>query len=545
MWSKLIRPVALFARRLVIAYQKMNREEKGALLLLILILFLALFLKIRGCFLSRLELVPAQGGIYREGVVGEPKLINPLLATNEAEKSLVKLVYQGLYQYDWQGRLIPQLAEKMTWNKNRDRYLLRLKKGLRWADGQEITVRDIKATIRLIKEKEYQGPWQGRGWQDVKLKIIGQRKIQFQLLYPNLFFKQLLTLPILPAHIANQIEPEKLTLHEINQKPVSSGPYQIDNIIFQEGGAQVLLSPNPNFNGERPYISKLVIFCYPDYQAMLGGLKKGQVAGISFIQPPDWQKLDQSKVQLRKIRLPQITAGFFNLKNKHLKQREIRKALTWAIDREEIIREVLKKQGIMIDGPLPILSKEQNYYPKASKKILKRLKKKKISFSLITSQDTLQALIAEKLKEQWQKIGIRIRIETLSSREIGLMVQTKKDYDILLFGQNLGPNLDLFSFWHSSQIKEGFNLSQLKESRIDQLLEESEIAVSYRERRSKLRQAAELIKDQYPALFLFSPNYLHLVPADIKGLEEKAKGTCPEDRFFRIEDWYLKEKRQA
>jgi len=542
MWPRLTQPIVFWARKLTVAYCKMGRREKAILFFLVSVLFLAIFLKIRGYYLARLDLAPAPGGIYKEGVVGRPQLINPLLATNGAEKSLVKLVYQGLFQYNQQGKLVPQLAEKLTGNKSRDQFRLKLKDDLRWADGQEITTKDIEATLRLVKAKDYQGPWQGQGWEKVESKVLSQQIIEFQLNRPNPFFKELLTLPILPDHLIGAIEPDRLALNEINQKPASSGPYQIDNIIYQEDSAQVFLSPNPNFDGERPYISRLVIYCYPDYQAMLSGLKKGQVSGLSFIKPADWIELDQGRVQLREIELPQITAAFFNLRNRYLKSKKIRKALVWAIDREKIGQNFFKNKGVMIDGPLPIPVQKTAYRPQSSEKILKSLGKK-ITLRLVTSQDATQRQIAEDLKKEWGRVNVKIKIEIFSEEEIDSIIQDGKEYDILLFGQNLGPDLNLFSYWHSSQISKGFNLSQLKNSSIDQFLEECRVISGEKKRRGKIGKADCLIRNQYPALFLFSPYYLHLIPADIKGAKEKTQGVVPEDRLFKIEDWYLREKR--
>jgi len=539
MRSKLTKKIAFYSQKTILAIQRMNSWEKWSMIFLLILILVAIVFKVRGCYLAQLPIKPDVGGVYREGVIGSPDLINPLLAENQAEKSLVKLTYQSVYQYNNQGELTAQIAKSLKPNKSRNQYQLVLKTGLKWSDNKPITAQDLVATIKMTKELDYQGPWQG-SWQGIYVTAKNKKTVNFSLVRPNYSFKELLTMPVMPAHILKDIDPKKFSLNEINQQPVGSGPYQIDNIIYQDSGSQVLLIPNPNFPGEKPYISKLVIHCYSDYQQMIHGLKQGQISAVSYIYPKDYQEIKNPDLKLRTINLPQITAAFFNLKSKKLKSVAVRQALAWSINKPKLLKQILGKQGSMINSPLPLQVKKADYYPSKAKKIFKKNKPK---LRLVTSIDPVQTAIAQEMASQWQKYGLKIEVTSLSSEEIGLMIQSNKDYDILLFGQNLGLPSDLFSFWHSTQISDGFNLSLLKSNGVDRILEQIDVTTNEKARLKLEKQAASLIKKSYPALFLFRANYLHLVPTDIKGIRTKIKASSPIDRFYNAESWYLKEKR--
>jgi len=539
MRSKLTKKITFYSQKTILAIQRMSSWEKWSMIFLLVLILIAIIFKVRGCYLAQLPIKPDVGGVYREGVIGNPDLISPLLAENQAEKTLVKLIYQSVYQYNNQGKLTAKIAKSLKANKSKNQYQLILRTGLKWSDNKPVIAQDLVATIKMTKQLDYQGPWQG-SWQGIYVNAKDEKTVNFSLIRPNYSFKELLTMPIMPAHILKDIDPKKFSLHQINQKPVGSGPYKIDNIIYQENSSQVLLTPNPNFNSVKPYISKLVIYCYPDYQQMIQGLRQGQISAVSFIYPKDYEELKNPDLKLRMVNLPQITAAFFNLKSKKLKSLVLRQALVWSINKQALLKKVLRNQGVMINSPLPLQVKNPDYYPNKAKKILKKNNPK---LRLVTSVDPVQTEMAEELASQWQGYGLKIEVISLSPKEIGLMIQSDKNYDILLFGQNLGLPSDLFSFWHSTQIADGFNLSLFQSSGVDKILEQIDVTTNKKARIKLEKQAASLIKKSYSALFLFRANYLHLVPEDIKGIRTKIKASSPIDRFYNIESWYLKEKR--
>ncbi|MDP2663833.1 MAG: ABC transporter substrate-binding protein [bacterium] len=166
-----------------------------------------------------------------------------------------------------------------------------------------------------------------------------------------------------------------------------------------------------------------------------------------------------------------------------------------------------------------------------------------LSFTLKTAdQPTLKA-VADILKEQWQKIGVNLKIETFSTSKLEEDVIKPRDYEMLLFGEVLGTVPDPFPFWHSSQIKNpGLNLAGYENSECDKLLERARQTLDGGKRKEALENFQKIIVGDLPALFLYSPDYLYLVTDDIKGIEEGLIAD-PSKRFAEAENWYIKTKR--
>jgi len=166
-----------------------------------------------------------------------------------------------------------------------------------------------------------------------------------------------------------------------------------------------------------------------------------------------------------------------------------------------------------------------------------------LSFTLKTvNQPTLKA-VADALREQWQKIGVNLEIETFSTSKLEEDVIKPRDYEMLLFGEVLGTVPDPFPFWHSSQVKNpGLNLAGYENSECDKLLERARQTLDGEKRKESLESFQEIIVGDLPALFLYSPDYLYLVTDNVKGIEEGLIAD-PSKRFAEAENWYIKTKR--
>ncbi len=545
MLKELFKTLQNFYLRLIRSFRSLSKREKLLVYALLLVIVVASLVKVRGLYLAGKDKEPARGGVYKEGIIGQPQYINPLLATNEAEKSIVKLVFNSAYTYSNQGKLVPQMAKKLSSSKDNTTYTLTLADGWYWSDGEKVKASDLIATVNLIQSDEYSGLGQ-ESWQGVEIEKVGEKQVRFKLKEPNTLFKEVLTLSWLPKHKIEELPPEKLSLNKINQEPVGSGPYQVENIVHQGEHSQVILTPNPYYNKEKPYLSKVAFFCYNSYSQMLEGLKSGQVSALSFIQPDDYHLLGnkEDKYQLRELKLPRLTAAFFNLQNKYLKEKKFRQGLNLAVDKKNLIEETLSGYGKRIKGPFyDSYQKKASYQPEKAKNLIKEvLNKEEPQLNLITSQDELQERVAHYLKRVWEEAGLKIKINSLPAEEVSQFALEGKNYDILLLGQNLSMRMDLYPFWHSSQIKEGYNFSQYSDSTADHLLEEIRLTSDEKKIENKKNELANKIRSDYPACFLFSRPYLHLVPYDLKGVDKKTVEPVPEERFSNIEDWYLKEK---
>ncbi len=151
--------------------------------------------------------------------------------------------------------------------------------------------------------------------------------------------------------------------------------------------------------------------------------------------------------------------------------------------------------------------------------------------------------VAEVLKQQWRKIGIGLKIDVLENQAFQEAL-FNRDYDLLIFGQNLGYNLDAYPYWHSSQAKEGgYNLSQFKNFVADSLLDKARLELDAEDRKKTLNDIQKIISQEVPAIFLYSPTYYFAISDKIQNASFENLATAS-DRFARIAEWYGRVDRQ-
>ncbi len=166
-----------------------------------------------------------------------------------------------------------------------------------------------------------------------------------------------------------------------------------------------------------------------------------------------------------------------------------------------------------------------------------------LSFSLSVPNQPILLKVASLLKEEWQQLGIEVNIKPVDAAVFAEEIIRPRNYEMLLFGEVISAVPDLYPFWHSSQVKDpGLNLAGYENKDSDKLLEEARQKSDENERKTALEKFQNILIEDAPAIFLYSPNYIYLVSEEIKGINAKII-VDPSKRFSDIEEWYIKTKR--
>jgi ABC-type transport system substrate-binding protein len=178
----------------------------------------------------------------------------------------------------------------------------------------------------------------------------------------------------------------------------------------------------------------------------------------------------------------------------------------------------------------------------------------RLSLRLLTSNNPPQyRQIAEQIAEQWRALGVHVGIDIPETRADFEEKMLKRDYDVLLFGQSLLDNLDSYPYWHSSGVQkqtdqrnelliDAYNLSQYKSLNSDSLLELIRKTGDADERTEALQELRTILRDDVPAVFLYSPIYTFAYHQNLRGVE-LGKLSLHSDRFLTLHNWYVKEHR--
>lgn len=506
--------------------------------------------------------VPKDGGKYVEAMVGVPKYVNPVLSqTNDVDHDLVKLIFSSLMEYDNEGHLTLALAEKYDISTDQKTYTIYLKKNVKWHDGENLTANDVLFTIETIQDPEFKSPLY-YNLKGIATEKVDDYTLKLSLKEPFSPFLSTLTFGILPQHLYMDILPENFSLVEYNLKPIGSGMFKFKSLTRDGLGniKSYTLEKNGDYYGDKPYLDNLVFRFYPDMTSAIESLKNKNVEGISYISKEYEEKLPAKiNINYYHLALPQYTAVFFNTKNDVLKNKEVRQALAYGADREKILTEVLKGKGEIINGP--ILKGYLGYHPEIKKydlnvmeaeKLLedagwkkneagKRVKNnQELKFTLTTIDQADYVKAATILKEAWEKIGFTVELNIVENERIQKEVIKPRNYDALLYGEIIGYDPDPYPFWHSSQERDpGLNLSIYFDKQIDKVLEQARVTNDINERSLKYVEFQNLLADDLPAIFLYTPYYTYGLSKKVKGFDSE-RIVSPQDRFSSLESWYIK-----
>lgn len=504
---------------------------------------LALF-SLLGLFMETNKLIgietPAFGGTFREGITGSPRFINPLLAQTDADRDLTSLVYTGLFRYDGDSNVVSSLAEKYDVSPDGLTYTVYLKENIFWQNGEKVTAEDVVFTVELAKNPLIQSPKRA-SWEGIEIEQVNEKEVRFQLRKAYAPFLENLTLGILPKHLWESVPPSQISFAELNLRPVGNGPYKLISLKkdFQGTVSSAKLRANKYYVWGKPHIRTIIINFYKDEERALRDLQNNAIDSLGAISPKNTVALGSAKIN--QIALKRIIAVFLNQSvKKEFASRDIRRALNLAVDKKTLLEKALVGYGEIIDGPLPRAAESVEYNAELARNLLAK-QKKDIGFMLSTVKTPELVGTAELIKDMWNAAGFKVEIKSfpISELEAGLIGPRK--YDAFLYGEELvGRVPDPFAFWHSSQrIHPGYNIALYANSKVDKLLEEVRGSLSEKDRERLYSEIQTEIKKDLPAIFLFSPHYLYILPKNLGGTDIKSINTGS-DRFTNIHNWYLK-----
>lgn len=507
--------------------------------------------------------VPKVGGEYIEGIVGQPLYVNPVISqTSEADGDLTQLIYSGLFKYDKDGNVVPDLVESYSISDDQKEYKVLLRKNIIWHDGQALDAQDVFFTFNVLQDASYKSPLR-QSLQGVDVRVEDDYTIVFSLKNQYVGFLDNLTVGILPKHLWENIAPEKFALAEYNLHPIGSGPYAFSDLQKNADGTILTfkLAAFKNYYDGGPYISNLTFNFYPDDDALIAAYNKKEIMGMGSIPPQNIKNIKNIKsTNINQLVIPRYFAVFFNqTKSIALADDNVRKALNLGVNRQEIIDDVLYGKGMALTSPFfpqmnGYVDNKNQFDIEGAKKILddagwklddnvRKKDKTKLEFELITTDWPEFVQTADMLKAQWERLGAIVNVKVLTVSDLQQNYIKTREYDSLLFGQGISFNPDLYSFWHSSQKNDpGLNLSMFDNKEADGLLEKMRQETDQSKRTESYQKFQEILSKENPAAFLYGRYYLYPTSTTLRGIDVQNINS-PQQRFTDVNKWYVKTKR--
>ena len=322
------------------------------------------------------------------GVSSDAETLNPLFAVSLIEGQINELLYLGLVQHDWDENTSdiissPLLCEKFEWGKDSTLVTFDIRENAYWSDGKKITTDDILFSFDLYSDPEVNSKFFGsydnlflENNQHIDLKksfeILSPTKIKINFKpgsKPSLFD---IDMPILPKHVFSKIPRKDLSTTNIENNLVTNGAYTLSS--WKKNEAIILKAVENSFLYKNDMVKELIFKIIPDANTMITQLKKEGIDLIEDVSTEsinELKKLDQIKIVARTGRDydyigwnnidPELYSKHKALNpNRFFGNPNVRKALSYSINREEIIKEYLQGYGQLSFGPVSPIFK--TYY---------------------------------------------------------------------------------------------------------------------------------------------------------------------------------------
>ena len=471
-----------------------------------------------------------------------PSRLNPILATDSASATISSYIFNGLFKYDKDGKVIVDLAESYQFLTD-TKLVINLKRNIQWHDGYEFIADDILFTYQTIISDKIFTPY-SNDFKYVK-SVTSMDKYTIIVEYFKPYFKSLeiWMMGIIPMHI---LKDQDIMNSTFNKVPIGTNSYKLYKM---DNSGSIELVANDNYYNGKPIIDKIIYHFLPNSSTNFMKLKNREI-DIYDLSPIQYSKMVDDRFKSVYNLYETTTFAYtylgFNLKSEKFAEPLLRKAISLAIDKKEMIELLFFGQGKVSNGPfLPNSIGYNNkvislYNPRKAVSILESLgynNQNRFTFTIITNSNNPTRLYAAQIiQQQLKKVNIDVKIKSMEWQAFLNMVVHPRKFDSVLLGWSLSLSPDPKSIWHSdSDVKGGFNFIGYSNKEVDKLIEQTQTCIDKRRLDLLLQQIHEKIANDYPYIFLYIPNTITAVNKKIKNIAPALTGIT-----HNINDWEIK-----
>ncbi len=468
----------------------------------------------------------SQDSVVRRRLDGEPKTLNPILATTDSEQVVLALLERNLLDYDDKLNLVPGLAEEVSDSPDHLVTTIRLRKDARWEDGTAVTSKDVVFTLETLLDPGIPALTRRPLFDGfVKAEAVDTQtaRVTFRTAFAGR--RDAFNLPLLSAAAWAGGD---VATHARNRNPLANGPYRLGS---WEAGRTLTLVRNTQYFGEKggpeQFVFRVVPETAPAFAALLAGDLDEMRLTAALKKELDAKSGTSGPASPRVLTFDELSYAYLGWNNRLpiFSDRRVRRALTMLVDRESINRNLFGGLAKIANGPLPPAHWAWNsslapwpYDPKAAAALLdeagfrkgadgvRRKGTLRLAFTLSLGMGSdIQRQIVELAQQSFRKEGIAMEIRPLEWATFATKMDAG-ELDAWAAALNLDPNPDLAVSWHSKQVPPaGLNSAFYRNPEVDTLLDRLHTTFDREETRDLLGRVQVLIHEDEPVTFLNIP----------------------------------------
>ena len=497
---------------------------------------------------------PAYGDTIIMGSIGDASNLLPVLASDSASSDINGLVYNGLVKYDKNLKIVGDLAKSWEISPDKLTITFHLRKGVKWHDGAPFTSADVLFTYHVYIDPKTPTAYAERYKQVVKAEAPDP--YTFRVTYAKPLATALISwsFGVLPKHL---LAGKDITKSPLSRHPIGTGPYRFVKWL---PGQEIVLRANPDYFKGEPYIHRVVYRIIPDPSTMFLELESGELdyMGLTPLQYSRQTDTLAFKRRYKKYRYPAFAYTYlgYNLRRPMFQDKRVRQAISYAINKREIIEGVLLGLGQKATGPYKPGSwpydpnvRRYPYNPQKARKLLAEagwkdtdgdgiLDKdgKPFSFTIITNQGNDQRIeTGEIIQRRLREVGIDVHLRVIEWATFLKDFIDTGDFDATILGWTVSIDPDVFNVWDSSQTRPGqLNFIDFKNKAVDKLLEEGRRTFDRAKRKKIYDRFQQILAEEQPYTFLYVPDALPAVAGRFHGIKPAPSGI-----MYNFDHWYV------
>ncbi|MHB8730968.1 MAG: ABC transporter substrate-binding protein [bacterium] len=478
----------------------------------------------------------ARGGIWRMAIPGNPTAY-PITIPGKLVDILVdKTLFSTLVKYELRGgtiQVVPDLAESWTANASLTEYTFRLRRNAKWHDGRPVTADDVKFSIDAQLNPKVNAGMAGVVSAISQVTAVDPATVRMTLKAPYASLPVMLgyNIAIVPKHLLDGQDLNQPVA--FIQHPVGSGPFKF-KAFAQDSPHEVVA--NKDYYGGAPLLDGIVFKVIPDGNARLAQLKSGDI-DFTVIDPPQIAAV-QGVPNLQVRRAPQVNYYFFAINHERPKFADVRvrQALSYAIDKQAIVKNILKGDGRVATGPInPLLGPYYNpkveTYPYSLEKAQSLLAEagwrkgpdgvladtKGEKFTLLFNGPKGYPVMEQVItyaQQQYEKLGAAVTLDIVDW-PVHLQKYHDRAYDLLMEWWITPPNADLYDHYYSGSSN---NWWSYKNDTLDRMLVAARSEPDEKKRIAMYHDIQVLIAKDVPVIYLYYPPELQAMNTRTQGL---------------------------
>lgn len=443
-------------------------------------------------------------------------------------------VTDSLVQFDADLVLQPRLAESWQFSEDRKTVTFKLRRGVRWHDGEPVTAHDVVYTAQLVAEPTLENRSYGMQFAADQVTISALDDYTLEARYAEATPEVLESwrLPILPRHSASRDtvpgdgQPHRLLEGEFVRHPIGCGPFRF---VSFEPDREIVLEANDDYWDGRPAIDRLVFKIIPEERTAYQALLAGDIDVLS-TSPDLWRESRESDQAERLEAFVYYRLNVWQISwnqdgsNPFFDDPRVRKALLLALDRDEFnaaMMDGLGRPGATIYHPETVWAapdvKPLPYDPEQARRLLdeagwvdrdgdgiREKDGRPFVFNHLTPASPFKLVdhMAAWEQESWAKVGVSATIEKLEWRALQERRNTHR-YEAASWSVAFSASPDLWDMLHSSARGEGWNFGGLADTEVDRLVSEGRRTFDTESRRKIYHDLQRRLQELQPAACLF------------------------------------------